>query len=248
MKHYASLIALPVLLALGACGGDADSEGAAATSGEPIAEIAAPAGQNWAETVTKTGDGYYVLGNPQAPIKLVEYASLTCPACANFAETAFATIRDKYVASGRVSFEMRNFVREPMDLTASLLTRCGSEATYFALTEEVMANQEAMFTKAQAMGEERYGQVLAMPDGQRYVALAEAVGLTDFFAQRGVSRDQANQCLSDVGAARALADNTGKASRDEGIQGTPTFFINGRQIDYSGWPALEAELQKMGAR
>lgn len=248
MKRIASLIALPLMLSLAACGGEADTGDAAATSGETIAAIPAPAGKSWAETVTKTPDGYYMLGNPQAPIKLVEYASLTCSHCADFAETAFATIRDKYVSSGRVSFELRNFVREPLDLTASMLTRCGPEGSYFALTEQVLANQGDIFTKAQAMGQQRFDQVLALPDNQRYVALAEATGLTDFFAQRGISRDQANQCLTNIDSARALADATGKATQEDKIQGTPTFFINGRQVDFTGWPALETELQTMGAR
>lgn len=248
MKRIASLIALPLMLSLAACGGEADTTAEGAAASEPIAAIPAPAGQSWTETVTKTPEGYYMLGNPEAPIKLVEYASLTCSHCADFAETAFATIRDKYVASGRVSFELRNFVREPLDLTASMLTRCGPKESYFALTEQVLENQADIFTKAQAMGQQRFDQVLALPDNQRYVALAEATGLTDFFAQRGISRDQSNQCLTDIDAARALADATGTATREDQIQGTPTFFLNGRQVSFTGWPALETELQAMGAR
>jgi protein-disulfide isomerase len=248
MKRFASLIALPLILTLAACGGGADSGAEGAAKSEPIAAIAAPAGKSWTETVSKTPEGYYVLGNPDAPIKLVEYASLTCSHCADFAETAFATIRDKYVASGRVSFELRNFVREPLDLTASMLTRCGPAESYFALTEQVLANQADIFTKAQAMGQQRFEAALALPDTQRYVALAEGTGLTEFFAQRGISRDQANQCLTDIAAARALADNTGKATRDDKIQGTPTFFLNGRMVEFTGWPALETELQAAGAR
>lgn len=248
MKPFASLIALPFVLSLAACGEKADTSAQGAPKGEAIAAIAAPAGKNWSETVTKTPDGYFVLGNPQAPIKLVEYASLTCSHCADFAESAFATIRDKYVASGRVSYELRNFVREPLDLTASMLTQCGPQESFFALTEQVLANQGDIFTKAQAMGQQRFDQVLALPDNQRYVALAEGVGLTDFFAQRGISRDQSNQCLTNIDAARALADNTGKATREDKITGTPTFFLNGRQVEFTGWPALETELQAMGAR
>lgn len=248
MKRIASLIALPLMLTLASCGGGADTKSEGPTKGAPIAAIPAPAGKSWSDTVTKLPNGYYLLGNPEAPIKLVEYASLTCSHCADFAETAFATIRDKYVASGRVSFELRNFVREPLDLTASMLSRCGPEGSYFALTEQVLGNQADIFTKAQAMGQQRFDQVLALPDNQRYVALAEGTGLIDFFAQRGISRDQANQCLTNIDAARALADNTGKATKEDKIEGTPTFFLNGRKVDFTGWPALETELQAMGAR
>jgi protein-disulfide isomerase len=248
MKRFASLIALPLMLSVAACSGEADKSAEGPTKGEPIAAIPAPAGKNWAETVTKTDKDYYVLGNPDAPIKLVEYASLTCSHCAEFAEQAFATIRDKYVASGRVSFELRNFVREPLDLTASMLTRCGPNESYFALTEQVLANQADIFTKAQAMGQQRFEAALAMPDDQRFVALADGTGLIDFFAQRGISRDQAMQCLTNVGTAKLLADNTAAATKEDKIEGTPTFFLNGRKVEFTGWPALETEIQAMGAR
>lgn len=248
MKRFASLIALPLMLSVAACSGEADKAADGPTKGEPIAAIPAPAGKNWTETVTKTDKGYYVMGNPDAPIKLVEYASLTCSHCAEFAEQAFATIRDKYVASGRVSYEFRNFVREPLDLTASMLTRCGPNESFFALSEQVLANQTDIFTKAQAMGQQRFEAALALPDNQRFVALAEGTGLIDFFAQRGISRDQALQCLTNVETAQALAENTQTATKEDDIQGTPTFYINGRKVEFTGWPALETEIQAMGAR
>ena len=114
--------ALPLALGIAACGEEKKSE-TASLSGAPIAAIPPPPGQSWADMVLKTPEGGYRMGNPAAPIKLVEYGSLTCPHCAEVAEKGSAELRDQYVASGRVSFEFRNFVRDPVDLAAAMLTR-----------------------------------------------------------------------------------------------------------------------------
>lgn len=248
MKAFRSiLIPASIALMLGACGPKEESAPTAESS-EPLAEVAPPAGQTWANTVSKTAEGGYVMGNPEAPIKLVEFASLTCPHCREFADEAFNTIRDKYVASGRVSFELRNYVRDGLDLTAAMLTRCGTDTSYFPLTEQAFSYQDKMFEKAQGLGQDRFQQLSTLPEDQRYVALADALGLTDFFAQRGISRDQANQCLANAETANALANHTGEATQKFNIEGTPTFMINGSKIDFTGWPELEATLQQMGAR
>lgn len=248
MKRRLTVLTLPLIALVAACSGDADDGTAMAEASEPLPMVEAPAGQEWATTVTKTDAGGYLMGNPDAPIKLVEFASLTCSHCADFAAEAFSTIRDDYVSTGRVSFEIRNFVRDPLDLTAAALTRCGPDTAYFALTEQTFGYQATLFEKAQAMGEDGYNRVIQLPSEQRYPALAQALGLYDFFGQRGISSDQANQCLSKVEDVEALAKRTQKATEEFNIAGTPTFLLNGRVYDFTGWPALEAQLQKMGAR
>lgn len=238
--------AMALAMTLSACGNETVDVNT--NNAEPIVAIAAPAGTEWAQTVSQTPAGGYIMGNPDAPIKLVEFASLTCGHCADFSAEAFEDIRDNYVNTGRVSFELRNFVRDPMDLTTAMLTRCGADTSFFALTEQAMANQANMFEKAQAMGEERYTAILAMPDAERYKALAEQVGLIEFFGQRGLSRDQANTCLANVEAANALANNTGTATQEYDLTGTPTFLINNQKVDFTGWAELETKLQQLGAR
>ena len=240
-----ALVAAPLSLALAACdkGGDA-----AAPGGEKIAAIAPPAGKTWADTVTKTPEGGYLMGNPDAPIKLLEYGSLTCPHCADFAETSMAELRDKFVASGRVSFEFRNFVRDAIDVTAAQLTRCGAPESYFALTDQAFANQAAMFQKAQGAGEAAYTAAMALPDAQRGQALADLTGLSEFFASRGISRDQAATCLANTAEAQAMAKRTQEQGDELNITGTPTFFINGEKLDLNAWPEIKARLETMGAR
>ena len=182
------------------------------------------------------------------PIKLVEYGSLTCSHCAEFSAEASAPLRDEFIASGRVSYEFRNFVRDPMDLTAALLTRCGAPESYFALTEQAMANQQAMFQKAQSVGEAAYNTAMNQPDGKRYAALADITGLSEFFAARGVAKDQAATCLANSAEAQALAKRTQDQGEQFKIEGTPTFMINGGVIGSMGWAELRTKLQTLGAR
>ena len=110
---FLALVAAPLALGLAACGKDKGAD--AGLSGEPIAKIAPPAGKAWTDVVSKTPEGGYRMGNPDAPIKLVEYGSLSCPHCAHFAQEAFASLASDFVDSGRVSFEFRSFAIHPQD-------------------------------------------------------------------------------------------------------------------------------------
>lgn len=238
--------AAPLALALSACG-SGGSEGGA-PSGDALEKVAPPAGTTWSEKITKTADGGYVMGNPDAPIKLIEFASLTCPHCADFAATGKKELRETFVNSGRVSFEFRNYVRDPIDLTAAQLTRCAAPESFFALTDQVFLNQQAMFEKAQAAGEAAYNAAMAAPDSQRGQAIAELTGLSDFFAARGVSKDQAAACLANAADAQAIAKATQDSTTKYGITGTPTFLLNGRKLDVNTWPEVKAALENAGAR
>ena len=95
-----------IVLALAGCDKAADDTSG---SGQPAAAIAPPAGTSWADAVVETANGGYLMGNPNAPVKLVEYASLTCPHCRDFARDAQGPLRDNYVASGRVSSNPSGF-------------------------------------------------------------------------------------------------------------------------------------------
>ncbi|MBB4641814.1 DsbA family protein [Rhizorhapis suberifaciens] len=247
MNKITLMSSLALALALTACG-DKDTASEGMPSGKPIAAVPAPAGTNWADTVKATADGGFIMGNPNAPIKIVEFASLTCSHCAEFAEKGFPTLRDKYVNSGKISFEMRNYIRDPLDMTASLLARCGGAEPFFPLSDELFGYQATLFEKAQGLGEAGYKAALESPANERFVKLGQSTGLVEFVMQRGVSEDQAKQCLSDSKSAEKLAENVQKAGATYQIEGTPTFLMNGQKLDnVSSWPALEAKLREAGA-
>jgi len=237
---------VPLAISLAACGGSKTDDGEIAESAA-IKSIPAPSGQQWADVVSVSEMDGYVTGNPDAPVKLVEYASLTCGHCADFAAEAKGPLHDKYVASGVVSYELRNQIHDPFDLIMARLTRCGQAESFQPLSEQVWLNLNAVIERAQA-DRPALEAAMALPEGQRYVALGEATGLIDFFASRGVSRDQAKSCLGDDASIQAIAERSEKQSKELDVTGTPSFFINGAKVGTIPWTELEPMLQRAGAR
>jgi protein-disulfide isomerase len=247
LRFRTALFALaPLALALAACGGSEGESGL--PKGEAIAKIAPPAGKAWADVIEETADGGMRMGNPEAPIKLVEYGSLSCPGCAKLAQEGFAPLTTNYVASGRVSFEFRSFAIHPQDVPLTVLVRCSSKEAFFPLVEQIYTNFDAInapYNDQATM--DRATAAMQLPPEQRWSAFAETVGYTQFFAQRGVAVDQAKACLADLPKAKQVADYAQKYGAD-GVTGTPTLKINGTKLEDSSWKALEVALQNAGAR
>ncbi|WP_167955771.1 thioredoxin domain-containing protein [Sphingomonas jejuensis] len=232
------------VLALGACGGTSTENGTAANTAAPT-NASASAG-NWAETVTKTADGGFLVGNPNAPVKLVEYASLTCHVCKDFAEAGYRPLIDNYVSKGTVSLELRNYVRDPIDLAASLLTRCQGAGPYLQLTEQTYDNQPALLEQAQNLSTETLTRIGNLPQAQQYAAIANELGLKDFYAQRGLGSQRADACLADEQAVSELVAMQRRANEEYQIPGTPAFLINGELQQVTNWQALEPLIRAAG--
>lgn len=247
-------LAASAALALAACGSKDETAPGAAPTGGPVASVAAPAGKMWSDVVSATPGGGMLMGNPNAPLKLVEYGSLSCPHCAKLANEGMKTLVDKYVNSGRVSYEFRSFpIHGIIDVPLTVMVRCTDPAAFFPLVEQIYADQEALMTRAEA-GNAQAQAASQLPPNQRFVALADAFGLTDWFAARGLSKDEAHSCLADTAAAEKVAKEGQKWS-DDGIDQTPTLVLNGHKLeDVATWAAngpnagLEATLQNAGAR
>ena len=93
IRHFLTISALALTVA--ACG-----EKTATPAGDAPAAVAAPAGQNWVDTVTATPEGGFRMGNPNAKVKLVEYASLTCSHCAHFHTQILPDLKKKWIDTG----------------------------------------------------------------------------------------------------------------------------------------------------
>jgi protein-disulfide isomerase len=236
---------LPIALATAACG---DKKAGEAPTGAPAAKVAPPAGKAWVDVVTKTEEGGYRVGNPDAPVKLVEYGALSCSHCAQFAEQSREKLFNDYIASGRVSYELRYFMLNAFDVPATLLATCGATEAVIPLSEQFWGWQPNMFTNLQTAGDAKIQQAAALPPAQRMQAISQLAGMTEFFASRGISRDQGAACLADTAKADALAKQTETASNKYQVTGTPTFFINDAPVGTSDWATLEPKLQAAGAR
>jgi protein-disulfide isomerase len=245
-RFLSSLAVATLSLSLAACG-DKEGSNVTAPTGAPVAAVAAPAGTTWADTIAETPEGGYRMGNPSAAIKVVEFASYTCPHCRDFATESDAEMR-AFVNSGKVSYELRSYVRDPLDMAMALLVRCSGKDAFFPLGIQFFGNQAAMFEKAQAMGDAQYQAAVSAPPQQRFITLAQATGLIDFAKQRGISEDQAKQCLADTAMAEKLAKEVQDATQQYNISGTPTLLLNGVvQENASAWPAMRAKIKEAGA-
>lgn len=247
MRKIQTLFAFTALAVLSSCGGSGEPTGA--LKGEPVAAVAPPAGKQWVEVVSKTEEGGYLVGNPKAKIKLLEFASLTCHVCADFSTQSAEEFHEKYINTGKVVYEFRNFIRDPYDLMAARITRCGSDDAFLPLTDQFFAFLPTLQANGAKLEDPATQQRLqAMPEAERNFAVAELLGIIDFFAERGVSRDQAKACISDKAEMDKLTKWTAEYGKNYNVQGTPTFYLNGNKIEVTAWNAVKGKLQEAGAR
>ena len=244
MKLVSALAVLP--LALAACsGGDTSNTTQAAA---PVAAATAPAGQNWAETVVKTPEGY-LMGNPNAPIKLVEYGARSCPTCGAFGREAYKPLTETYVSTGKVSFEFRDFlVHGAPDVALTLLGQCGGTAPFFPILEQMYQNQPAFLDKLQTMPAAMQQSLSNMAPTAVATKLAEHMGAIDFVKQRGIPEAKARACLADQKQLEVMAKPTEDAMQSGTVTGTPTFLLNGKKLEnVLSWSEMEKALKAAGA-
>ncbi len=154
------------------------------------------------------------LGDPKAPVTIIEYASATCSHCADFYVKTFPTLKKTYIDTGKVHFIFREFPFEPVATAAFMLARCMPPDKYEAMIGTLFETQRAW-----AFGGD------------------PAAGLLTIAKQAGMSQDEFEKCLSDKDLAEKIQESARYGNQELGINATPTFFINGKKV--SG--ALSAE-------
>lgn len=243
------LLAGALALSLAACG-KSEEGGSSGPTAKPgsIAAVAAPAGTKWSEKVEATPEGGFRMGNPAASLKLVEYGSYTCPHCAELSEQSHDPLKAEFIDSGKVSFEYRNYVRDPLDVTAAMIARCNGAGTFFPLSEQLFANQEAMFAQLQSRSEAEQQAAITAPAGERFMRYAQLAGLVDFAKQRGVPEAKLRTCLADTTTADRLVKINEEGNTRYAITGTPTLILNDKVLEATGtWDQLKARLRDAGA-
>ena len=209
------------------------------------APVAAPNNGDWSTIITKTAEGGFLMGNPNAKVKLIEFGSMTCPHCAEFDEQGVKPLTENYVKKGLVSYEFRNYVRDPYDLAASLIARCGGEASFFGLTRGLFADQQGWIGKIQAADPAQMQALQTMPPAQQFATIAEIAGLKQFAAMRGVPRAKAEACLANEAEVNQLVQMNSDAVANFNIPGTPAFVINGALVEgVASWDALEPKIKE----
>jgi protein-disulfide isomerase len=170
---------------------------------------------------------------------------MTCPHCATFEAEGAKPLIDNYVKKGLVSYEFRNFVRDPFDLTASLLARCSGEAGFFGLTRNLYADQADWLGKIQAADPAKMQALQSMPPAQQFATIADVAGLKQYASMRGVPKAKADQCLADQAAVDQLVQMNSDAVSQFSVPGTPAFVINGALVEAAAsWDALEPKIKE----
>jgi len=245
MKSLTLLIAATALLATGACNKKAATGPAAdtATVVDPNAPKTAPNG-DWSSYVTKTAAGGFVMGNPNADAKLIEFGSMSCPHCAAFEKEGVPSLIQNYVKTGKVSWEFRNFIRDSFDLSAALVARCNGEKSFFGLTRGIYATQPEWVAKLQAIPQPEMEKVMQLPPQQQFPQIAKTAGFPEFAALRGVPAAKSAACLTNQAEIDKLVQMTSDATSQYDIPGTPGFVLNGALLkDVATWDLLEPKLK-----
>lgn len=206
----------------------------------PMPVIAARPAPNWIARVALSPIGGHVMGNPAAPIRLVEYVSYTCTHCAHFVGEASAPLKAGYVKGGKVSVEARNAVRDKYDLAAALLARCGGPRRFFGNHEALFANQAAWLEQVEAYDRDP----TTRPTDQKAALrdIGRQTGLYALMAKRGFTPPQLDACINDPVATKQIVAMTDEAWNKIKIGGTPSFTVNGTLVGGSDWATLQAAL------
>jgi protein-disulfide isomerase len=246
MKVRTFLATSLAILALAGCNKNNSSGGGSTAANDTvkITQANPPPGGTWADVVNETSAGF-VMGNPNAKVKLVEIGSLFCPVCKRFEDEGVPTLVDKYVKSGQVSWEFRPYIiHGSVDMVANLIARCNGPKTFFPIAQSLYNDQAALLGKLEATPQDKVTQVQNLPTNQLFVAMANLMGLQDWAAARGISQAKSNQCLSN----EKMINNEVQLTSDVNNQypefvGTPSFIINGKMLkDTANWKALQPQL------
>jgi protein-disulfide isomerase len=247
MKPTKFLACATAVVAIAGCN---SKQGDAATN-EPVTlqQVRPPAGGDWTQVINETAQGGIMMGNPNAKVKLVEYASLTCPHCREFDEAGVTPLVDNYVKSGQVSYEFRNYVRDWLDLTATLIARCNGPKSFFPLERALFKDQPNWVQKVQSAPQEQLEALQNLPPEQQFLQAAKIAGFQEWAAARGVPQAKTTQCLTDQNRINQLVQWTGDVTTQyPDFPGTPTFIINGKMFQAEGgaplWDQLKAALNR----
>ncbi len=148
--------------------------------------------------------GDRVLGNPDAKVTMIEYASATCPHCAHFSNNTFPKLKTEYIDTGKVKYIFREFPFDDLALAAFMLARCAPKDKYYPMIE-VLYEQQEKWTHNDPKAE--------------LFKIAKLAGFTE---------ESFNACLKNTEVAKGIIQGRDKAEKDFGVNSTPTFFINGK--------------------
>lgn len=193
---------------------------------EPGPELLAASAQD-ASDVDTSGVLEMSMGNPDADVTVIEYASFTCPHCRDFHETVFGQLKTNYIDTGKINFIYREVYFDRFGLWGGIVARCGGEAKYFGISDLLYSQQS---------------EWLAGGDPAQIAGNLRKIGKT-----AGLSDGQLDACLNDGENAKAMVAAYQKNSKVDDVTSTPTFVINGEKFSNMNYADFAAALdEKLG--
>lgn len=147
-----------------------------------------------------------VFGAADAPVTVIEYASLTCHHCMNFHINTWPAFKAKYVDTGKVRFIAREFPLDPLSAAGFMLARCDDESKWYPIVDMLYKTQEGWAHAQKPLD-----------------------ALTQTMKQAGFSEEKVNACLQREDLFRAVRQIQERANKEFGVNSTPTFFVNGEK-------------------
>lgn len=167
-----------------------------------------------------------VLGAEDAPVTLIEYASYTCPHCANFHNSTFKQLKEEYIDTGKVRFIYREVYFDRYGLWASMIARCAGPEKFFGISDLIYKGQSE-WTRA--------GAATDIIDALRKIG-----------GVAGIEKDALEACLQDGTKAQTLVTWYQENATEDGIESTPSFILNGTKIGNQSFDSfkelIDAEL------
>ena len=148
------------------------------------------------------------LGDPNAPVTIIEYASLTCPHCATFHNEVLPELKEKYIAPGKVRLVYRDFPLDQPALAAATLAHCAGPDRYFGFLDVLFETQESW------------------AGADDHLAALKRLGKLG-----GLSEQQIDACFADQQLADRILRTRLDAQNEHEINSTPSFVINGETYD-----------------
>jgi protein-disulfide isomerase len=165
--------------------------------------LAAPA---LAQDALKPTPDDHVLGKPDAPVTIIEYASLTCPHCAHFQKETMPKVRKEWIDTGRAKLVYRHFPFDRAALTAAEIAECGGKEKFFSFLDVLFEQQETWLKGDPIANLTRLAKLGGIPDGK------------------------VQACLKDEALSNRIVAERLQAEKELGVNSTPTFFINGKKV------------------
>jgi len=170
------------------------------------AETPAGAEVSMADLLVPGPLGDQIQGQADAPVTIVEYASMTCPHCSHFHETTYPEMKKKYIDTGKVRFIFREFPLDPLAAAAAMLARCAGKDKFFPLVDAFFAQQKDWVVQKPL---------------QPMFAIAKQAGFT---------QQSFDECLANQQLLTNLEEQRTRATQKFNVNSTPTFFINGKTV------------------